>query len=55
MDWILNPLTNRYIKMNGKTYKDLIHQGFVKEDLEDYTRDPKPILPRAYLNKLNLF
>jgi|KBSSwiStaDraftv2_1062776.scaffolds.fasta_scaffold10515812_1 hypothetical protein len=50
MNHILNPLTNRLIKINGESYKNLINLGYTKEDLIDYTNDPKPILPRTYLN-----
>lgn len=33
-DWLLNPLTNRYIKKGSKTYKTLVRSGVIKNDME---------------------
>ncbi len=40
---IRNPHTDRLIKIGSKTYKDLIDEGYTREDLIDYTNEPKPI------------
>jgi len=31
-DWIANPLTNRYIKKGGNTYKTLVRSGIIEEE-----------------------
>lgn len=40
---VLNPHTNKLIKIGGKTYNNLIKEGYKRSDLIDYTNNPQPI------------
>lgn len=42
-DKILNPHTNKYVKIGSPPYKKLIKEGYRLKDLIDYTNEPKPI------------
>lgn len=42
-DKILNPHTNKFVKIGSPPYKKLIKEGYRLSDLVDYTNDPKPI------------
>jgi len=39
-DWVLNPLTNRYVKRGSKTHKTLIRSGVIK--IEPKPKPPPP-------------
>jgi hypothetical protein len=43
-DKIFNPVSRRFITKHGKSYKKLLEDGYTKEDLEKYTRDPSFII-----------
>lgn len=40
---VRNPHTNKMVTIGGKTYNNLIKEGYRRADLIDYTNDPKPI------------
>ena len=44
---ILNPLTFRLIKVGGKTYKDLLANGYTHKQLVKFTKNPEPIFPHT--------
>ncbi len=47
---VLNPHTNKLITIGGKTYNDLIKEGYTRADLIDYTNNPKPIFIKSKEN-----
>lgn len=51
---VLNPHTNKLITIGGKTYNDLIKEGYTRADLIDYTNNPKPIFVKPKENHESL-
>lgn len=51
---VRNPHTDKLITIGGKTYNDLIKEGYTRADLIDYTNNPKPIFVKPKENHESL-